>query len=54
MEFPIQLHVSKSISYLTSAIEGAEIEREERIQALKKLGDLSARMFNRDSTKDTI
>jgi hypothetical protein len=53
--YPIARKIyDKSISYLTSAIEGAEIEREERIQALKKLGDLSARMFNRDSTKDTI
>ena len=51
--YPIARKIyDKSISYLTSAIEGAEIEREERIQALKKLGDLSARMFNRDSTKD--
>jgi hypothetical protein len=53
--YPIARKIyDKSISYLTSAIEGAEIEREERIQALKKLGDLSVRMFNRDSTKDTI
>ncbi len=53
--YPIARKIyDKSISYLTSAIEGAEIEREERIQALKKLGDLSARMFNRDSAKDTI
>jgi len=36
----------KSISYLSSAIEGAEIEREERIQALKKLAEYSARMFS--------
>jgi hypothetical protein len=44
--YPIARKIyDKSISYLTSAIEGAEIEREERIQALKKLGDLSARMF---------
>lgn len=53
--YPIARKIyDKSISYLISAIEGAEIEREERIQALKKLGDVSARMFNRDSTKDTI
>ena len=53
--YPIARKIyDKSISYLTSAIEGAEIEREERIQALKKLGDLSASMFNRDSAKDTI
>jgi hypothetical protein len=36
----------KSISYLCSAIEGAEIEREERIKALKKLAEYSSRMFN--------
>jgi uncharacterized protein len=35
----------KSISYLSSAIEGAEIDREQRIQALKKLADYSARVF---------
>jgi uncharacterized protein len=35
----------KSISYLSSAIEGAEIEREERIQSLKKLAIYSARLF---------
>jgi hypothetical protein len=53
--YPIARKIyDKSISYLISAIEGAEIEGEERIQTLKKLGDLSARMFNRDSTKDTI
>ena len=38
----------KSISYLSSAIEGAEIEREQRIQALRKLAEYSARMFNQD------
>jgi hypothetical protein len=38
----------KSISYLSSAIEGAEIEREQRIQALRKLAKFSARMFNQD------
>jgi hypothetical protein len=36
----------KSISYLSSAIEGAEIERDERIRALKKLAEYSTRMFN--------
>jgi hypothetical protein len=35
----------KSISYLTSAIEGAEITREERIKALKKLASYSTRLF---------
>jgi hypothetical protein len=37
----------KSISYLSSAIEGAEIQREERIQSLKKLAIYSARLFPR-------
>jgi hypothetical protein len=36
----------KSISYLFSAIEGAEIERGERIEALKKLAEFSTRMFH--------
>jgi uncharacterized protein len=36
----------KSISYLSSAIEGAEIEREQRIKALRKLAEYSDRMFN--------
>src|SRR5215216_4229146 len=40
----------KSISYLSSAIEGAEIEREQRIQALRKLAKFSARMFNQDKS----
>ena len=40
----------KSISYLSSAIEGAEIEREQRIQALRKLAQYSARMFNQDKS----
>jgi len=35
----------KSISYLMSAIEGAEIKREERITALKKLANYSTRLF---------
>ena len=39
----------KSISYLSSAIEGAEIQREERIEALKKLAEYSDRMFNQTS-----
>jgi hypothetical protein len=38
----------KSISYLSSAIEGAEIQREEKVQTLKKLAEFSNRMFNRD------
>jgi uncharacterized protein len=42
----------KSIKYLSSAIEGAEIERIDRIQALKKLAQYSARIFNaRDSQR---
>jgi hypothetical protein len=36
----------KSISYLSSAIEGAEMEREERIQALKKLAEYSDGIFS--------
>jgi uncharacterized protein len=36
----------KSISYLSSAIEGAEIEREQRILALRKLAEFSAKMFD--------
>jgi hypothetical protein len=36
----------KSISYLFSAIEGAEIQREERVEALKKLAEYSTRMFH--------
>jgi uncharacterized protein len=41
----------KSISYLSSAIEGAEIERKQRIQALKKLAEYSARIFNTHESK---
>jgi hypothetical protein len=36
----------KSISYLYSAIEGAEIQSHERIDTLKKLAGFSNRMFN--------
>jgi len=36
----------KSIGYLYSAIEGAEIERDLRIQILRKLAKYSARIFN--------
>jgi len=36
----------KSISYLFSAIEGAEIQRDERVEALKKLAEYSTRMFH--------
>ncbi len=38
----------KSIKYLSSAIEGAEIKKEERIDALKKLAEYSHRMFDQD------
>jgi hypothetical protein len=38
----------KSISYLFSAIEGAEIQRAERVEALKKLGEYSTRMFHQE------
>jgi uncharacterized protein len=39
----------KSICYLSSAIEGAEIQREERIQSLMKLATFSAKIFPQDS-----
>jgi len=35
-----------SIRYLSSAIEGAEIKRDEKIQSLKKLAAYSAKIFN--------
>ena len=38
----------KSISYLSSAIEGAEIDRDQRVLALKKLAEYSARVFSHD------
>ena len=45
--YPVAREVyDKSIKYLSSAIEGAEIERIDRIQALKKLAEYSARIFN--------
>jgi hypothetical protein len=45
---PARKTYDKSISYLSSAIEGAEIEREQRIQALRKLAEYSTRMFNQE------
>jgi hypothetical protein len=39
----------KSITFLSSAIEGAEIERDERIQALKKLANNSKTIFNNNT-----
>ena len=36
----------KSISYLSAAIDGAEMERAERIHALKRLAQFSESMFN--------
>jgi uncharacterized protein len=36
----------KSISYLYSAIEGAGIERQDRVDALKKLAKYSTRLFS--------
>ena len=36
----------RSIRYLSSAIEGAEIERDEKIQSLKKLAEYLARIFD--------
>ncbi len=45
--YPVARNVyDNSIRYLASAIEGAEIEREERIQSLKKLAEYLARIFN--------
>jgi uncharacterized protein len=45
--YPVARNVyDNSIRYLSSAIEGAEIEREERIQSLKNLAQYSARIFN--------
>jgi uncharacterized protein len=41
----------KSISYLSSVIEGAEIDREQRIEALKKLAEYSARVFSQDKLR---
>ncbi len=38
----------KSISYLSSAIESAEIKREQKIGALKKLAEYSSKMFTKD------
>jgi len=35
----------RSIKYLQGAIEGAEIERQERTAALKKLAGFTAQMF---------
>ena len=46
MPYPVARKIyDRSISYLASVIEGAEIERDERIQALKKLAEYSARIF---------
>jgi uncharacterized protein len=36
----------KSIRYLIAAVEGAEIERKDRVQALKKLAVFSSRLFS--------
>jgi uncharacterized protein len=45
--YPVARKVyDESISYLYGAIEGAEIEREERTGALKKLADFSEKMFH--------
>jgi uncharacterized protein len=38
----------KSISFLYSAIEGAELERELRVDALKKLAEYSTRLFSKE------
>ena len=45
--YPVAQRVyDESIRCLSSAVEGAEIEREDRIHALKRLAEHSARMFN--------
>jgi len=45
--YPIACKVyDKSINYLSSAIEGAEIQREERIRALEKLANYSSHLFS--------
>jgi hypothetical protein len=41
----------KSISYLTAAIEGAEIQRDEKVQTLKRLANFSNRMFNNNKDR---
>jgi len=47
--YPIARKVyDKSISYLSSAIEGAEIQREERIASLNNLASYSAKLFPLD------
>jgi hypothetical protein len=44
--YPVARKVyDKSIGYLSAAIEGAEIERDERIRSLKKLAEYSATIF---------
>jgi hypothetical protein len=46
--YPVARRVyDESIKFLHGAIEGAEIEREERKDALKKLANFSERMFSR-------
>jgi hypothetical protein len=42
----------KSISYLYSAIEGADLEREVRVDALKKLANYSARLFSKHDNRN--
>jgi uncharacterized protein len=42
----------KSISYLSSAIEGAEIDREQKIRVLRKLAVYSDRIFNQGKGED--
>jgi hypothetical protein len=44
--YPVARRVyDESIRYLYGAIEGAEMEREERTDALKKLAKFSEKMF---------
>jgi hypothetical protein len=42
----------KSISYLYSGIEGADLEREVRVDALKKLANYSARLFSKHDNRN--
>lgn len=42
----------KSISYLYSAIEGPDLEREFRVDALKKLAKYSARLFSKHDNRN--
>jgi hypothetical protein len=50
--YPVARKVyDRSIKYLSSAIEGAEIEREDRIRALRKLAQYSTRVFGQNQNR---